>query len=74
MSSIQSTKTISVPTVGQTVTIANQDGDIRLIINPAGTLATLTVTMPSAPRDGQVVEICSSKIVTLLTMTGGTIL
>lgn len=63
------------PTTGQTVTIANVEADVRVVINPAGTLLALTVAMPSAPVNGQKVEICSTQIVTTLTMTtGGTIL
>jgi hypothetical protein len=61
------------PTTGATVTIANADFDIRVILNPAGTLATLTVAMPSSPKDGQRVEVASSQIVTALTMSVGTI-
>jgi hypothetical protein len=68
-------KQVATPTTGQTVTIANQDDDIRLLLNPAGTLLALTIVFPSAPRDGQMVTICSTQILTGLTLTsGGTIL
>lgn len=53
-----------VPSTGDTVTIANQAGDISYIIDPAGTLVALTVNMPSSPVAGQKVTICSSQIIT----------
>jgi len=75
MSFILPKKQIATPTTGQTVTIANQDDDIRLVVNPAGSLLALTIAMPSAPKDGQMVVICCSQIITTLTMTtAGTIL
>ena len=62
------------PTTGQTVTVAAVEADVRVIINPAGTLLALTVTMPTAPFTGQKVELCSTQAVTTLTMTAaGTI-
>lgn len=61
------------PTTGQTVTIANAEDDIRVIINPAGALPALTVAMPNAPFTGQKVELCSTQAITTLTMSGGTI-
>lgn len=60
------------PTVGQTVTV-NNTGTINLLIDPAGTLATLTVTMPATPTDGDTVSIGTSQIITALTMNGGTL-
>ena len=75
MSYISPKKQIATPTTGTTVTVANADGDIRLILNPAGTLLALTVAFPSAPRDGQILAMSSSQILTGLTLTsGGTIL
>lgn len=61
------------PTVGQTVTI-NSNGHVQLLVNPAGTLATLTITFPSTPSDGDMIEMGCSQIVTALTMNGGTII
>lgn len=55
------------PTVGQTVT---SDGSSILIIDPAGTLATLTIVLPASPINGQDFVIASSQIVTTLTVTG----
>lgn len=59
------------PTTGSTVTVSD-GGNVHLIINPAGTLATLTVTFPSSPSDMDIVTMSSSQIVTALTMSGGT--
>ncbi len=58
------------PTAGSTVTISN---DVRsVIINPAGTLNTLTIAFPSAPADGQIISISSTQAVTTLTVSGAT--
>jgi hypothetical protein len=43
-----------------------------LVINPAGTLATGTITMPASPLDGMTVTITSTKIITALTINGNT--
>lgn len=56
------------PTTGQTVT-ANAGVRI-LFINPAGTLATLTVVLPASPVEGQDFIVCASQILTALTITG----
>ncbi len=61
------------PTTGSTVTV-NTNGHVRLLLNPAGSLLALTVTLPSSPSDGDIVQLCSSQIVTGLTMNGGTII
>lgn len=61
------------PTAGQTVTV-NSGGHVRLIVNPAGTLATLTIALPSDAQDGDLVELSTSQIVTALTISGGTII
>lgn len=55
------------PTTGATVT---GDGSRVIIINPAGTLANLTVVLPAAPVDGQVCILATSQILTALTITG----
>jgi hypothetical protein len=60
------------PTVGQTVTV-NSNGHVKLLLNPAGTLATLTVAFPASPVDGDVIQMGSTQIVTTLTMSVGTI-
>jgi hypothetical protein len=59
-----------VPTTGQTI---NATGTGSLVLAPAGLLATLTVTFPSSPVDGQGFEVFSSQIITALTLSGGTI-
>jgi len=41
-----------------------------LVINPAGTLATGTITMPAAPSDGMTITVESTQQVTALTMSG----
>jgi len=65
--------TVSVPLTGDTVTLTAQTR--QLIINPAGTIATLTVNMPAASAtmvNGSRIGICSTQIVTALTLAGGT--
>lgn len=61
------------PNTGDTVTI-NGGGYIKLLINPSGTLATLTLNFPVTPQDGDVIEVASSQIVTSLTLAVGTII
>lgn len=57
-------------TTGFTYTFAA--GTTTLIINPAGTLATGTITMPAAPADGMVITIQSTQQITALTIQGNT--
>ena len=52
-----------------TVTAQDTKQDIQLIHNGASLAATLTVTFPATPTDGQVFSIASSLGVTLLTLT-----
>ena len=66
---------VSVPTTGQTLTITiNLE---TLIANPAGTLAALTVTLPtcSVSYNGQIARFSSTQIITTLTVnaTAGTV-
>lgn len=58
-----------VPTTGNSVTIP--DGNTSYVIEPAGTLAALTITMPTNPFDTQLVRIASTQIVTTLTHNAG---
>ncbi|HXP29700.1 MAG TPA: hypothetical protein VN832_01330 [Stellaceae bacterium] len=58
------------PTSGGSITINN--GVELLIIDPAGTLAALTVIMPAAPLDGQRVALQSSQTITTLTQNPNT--
>jgi hypothetical protein len=57
-------------TTGFTYTFAA--GTTTLVINPAGTLATGTITMPAAPVDGMVITITSTQQITALTLNGNT--
>ena len=43
-----------------------------IILNPSGTLATGTITMPASPTDGMQVRISSTQIITALTMSANT--
>jgi hypothetical protein len=43
-----------------------------LVINPAGTLATGTITMPAAPSDGMTITVESTQEITALTFNGNT--
>lgn len=58
-------------------TIALADDAEFVPLKHGSTIATLTISMPAAPRDGQIVTISSKSIVTTLTMNatpgGGTI-
>lgn len=60
----------SVPLTGFTITIAN--GVTCYIINPAGTLATGTFTMPAAPYEGQELTVGSTQTQTAVTFTANT--
>jgi len=63
------------PTTGFSNTIANNT--TYYVIEPAGTLATGTITMPASPTNGQVLTILSTKAITALTHnpnTGKTLL
>jgi len=59
-----------------TTDIINVDATTRqLIVNPAGTIAALTVNLPAASAtmvNGQRVGVCGTQIVTALTMGAGT--
>ena len=59
-----------VPTTGFTNTIANTTS--YYILEPAGTLATGTLTMPASPVNEQVVTIASTQIITALTHSPNT--
>lgn len=56
------------PTVGQTVEIAAST-DV-LIIEPAGTLATLTINLPAGVPPSKRITVASTQIVTALTFGG----
>lgn len=56
------------PTTGNTIV---SNGRQRLIVDPSGTLAALTITFPSAPATGQIFSISISQIITTLTLGAG---
>lgn len=58
------------PTTGFSYTFAA--GAQTLIMNPAGTLATGTITMPASPSDGMTITFSSSQQITALTLSGNT--
>ena len=55
------------PTTGFSYTFAS--GVQTLVMNPAGTLATGTITMPATPADGMTIRFSSSQIITALTLS-----
>lgn len=57
-------------TTGFTYTFAT--GITTLLAQPAGTLATGTITMPGSPADGMVITFMSTQEVTALTINGNT--
>jgi hypothetical protein len=58
---------LQVPTTGFTITIGNNIS--TLLLNPAGTLATGTITMPATPIDGQIVRLATTQTITALTVS-----
>jgi hypothetical protein len=62
--------TIFTPTTGGTITLINNQYNI---VNPSGTLSTLTVTLPSSPANNDVVIIKYTKAITTVTYSGGTV-
>lgn len=61
----------SVPLTGASITVAA--GTRQVIVEPAGTIAALTLVMPAATglTEGQRFGFCSSQIITTLTITDG---
>lgn len=57
-----------VPLTGTTITL--KDGIHDNLINPAGTLAALTVKLPTIPDDGQIILLTFTKAITTLTVDG----
>lgn len=55
------------PTTGFTYTVP--DGTGKVILDPAGTLATGTITMPAKPNNGQIVRVSTSQTITGLTVS-----
>lgn len=65
---IDTSYSYNTPATGATITTAAGEG--RTLIDPAGTIAALTVTTPPSPVNGQVWRFASTQIVTALTITG----
>ena len=57
------------PTTGQTVTVLPTDCETSVLIEPAGTLATLTIAFPAGSTDGVIINVMSSQILTVVTHT-----
>jgi hypothetical protein len=55
------------PLTGASITIGA--GIKTLLLDPTGTLATLTVTAPASPYDGQALTVMSSQAITALTFS-----
>lgn len=56
------------PLTGATLTMAI--GMSALVIDPAGTIATLHVVLPPDPTDGQIFELSTTNTITAITCTG----
>lgn len=71
---VMQTSTPAPPTTGGTVTIINTGMMGLTVINPAATLATLTVNLPAdaTSKIGQIERICFLRAITLLTVAGAT--
>jgi hypothetical protein len=65
---------LSVNLTGETITVDAQTRQVQL--NPAGTLAALTINLPAAstttPYNGQRFGLCSTQVITALTLGAGT--
>lgn len=61
--------TVFTPSTGGTITVTNNAYNI---INPAGTIATLTVNMPNSPVNGDIVMLKFVQTVTSITFVSGT--
>lgn len=57
------------PTTGSTVTLPTQPSIRTLTINPAGTIATLTVGLPGSPVNGQRFGMATTQTITTLTLS-----
>lgn len=61
------------PASGDTIAIPNDVGDQYIIIAPTADIATLTITWPSTPYNGQNVFLLSTKNITTIGHTGATL-
>lgn len=60
---------ISTPTTAATITLTKNK---FTAINPAGTIAALTITFPSSPNDNDFIEVKFEQIITSVTYVAGT--
>jgi len=69
---LSTTMQTSAPTTGSTVVCTDTNDNAHLVLTPAGTIATLTVTLPTNANSsvGQRVTISSSAEITALTVSG----
>lgn len=63
----------AIPNSGDTVQMLNSDNDSGLVINPTTNLATVTIALPTLPHSAQTILIVSSKEITNVTFSGGTL-
>ncbi len=63
---------VSSPSTGATVTVAQNQSPHTHVVIETGTLANLTINMPSSPYHGQVVSLFFQGIVTTLVLGNGT--
>ena len=57
-----------IPLTGNTVVVTQTRAPLALILVPAGTLAALTITLPTGAYDGQVCTLMTTQILTALTV------
>ena len=65
-SGVDSTFTVVIPITGGTVVM--NPGQQRIVINPAGSLLALTVTLPAGPSNNQIAGMAFTQIITGLTI------
>ena len=58
------------PATGDSITITNTTS--VLILKHTATIATLTIVLPAAPSNGQIVHVCTRSTVTTLTLNANT--
>ena len=58
------------PATGNSITLASTN--VVLILKHTATIATLTIVLPAAPSNGQILRICTRSTVTTLTLSANT--
>jgi hypothetical protein len=61
------------PSAGGNVLLQNKTGYQRQIIAPSTTLATLSLSLPANPINGEVLELSFTQAITALTVSGGSL-